>query len=212
MPSSSMSPKPMQAWMLCLLLVSCRPTMTFGRRMRAPWGLLATDSQLSSYVSASTARRTAARFHLVAAAALTAIDVEDGTRRIHDTGGLWTLRGGGISNDEETTTDDETDSDSEDDDDEEDSDGDEDSEVSDTDDDTDVVEDDEEYDDEDDTVAVETPSSSSSSSSSKSMAASRDYVDPLFPSPMMGIYSTIGIMMLSKRIDLFHPTVVKIAR
>jgi hypothetical protein len=38
------------------------------------------------------------------------------------------------------------------------------------------------------------------------------YDDPLFPSPLMGLYSTMGIMMLSRRVDLFHPTVVKIAR
>jgi hypothetical protein len=38
------------------------------------------------------------------------------------------------------------------------------------------------------------------------------YDDPLFPSALMGLYSTMGIMMLSRRVDLFHPMVVKIAR
>ena len=38
------------------------------------------------------------------------------------------------------------------------------------------------------------------------------YVDPLFPSPMMSLYSTVGIMLLSRKVDLFHPTVVKVAR
>eukprot|EP00977_Amphora_coffeiformis_P007754 scaffold1695_cov167-Amphora_coffeaeformis.AAC.24 len=39
-----------------------------------------------------------------------------------------------------------------------------------------------------------------------------NYVDPLFPSPMMSLYSTVGIMLLSRKVDLFHPTVVKVAR
>ena len=74
----------------------------------------------------------------------------------------------------------------------------------------------EEYDDEEDEEEEEkeTTAASKSVSSSSSSVKPKDtnYVDPWFPSPMMGIYSTIGLMMLSKRTDLFSPTVVKVAR
>lgn len=38
------------------------------------------------------------------------------------------------------------------------------------------------------------------------------YDEPLAPSPMINIYATIGVMLLAKRVDLFDPTVVRIAR
>jgi hypothetical protein len=36
--------------------------------------------------------------------------------------------------------------------------------------------------------------------------------DPFVPSPFTNLYVSIGVMLLARRIDLFHPTVVKIAR
>lgn len=68
----------------------------------------------------------------------------------------------------------------------------------------------EEYDDEEE--EEETRAASKSAASTAVKPKDTNYVDPWFPSPMMGIYSTIGLMMLSKRTDLFSPTVVKTAR
>jgi len=39
-----------------------------------------------------------------------------------------------------------------------------------------------------------------------------EYDDPLVPSPLNNLYATLAVMLLSKRIDLFNPTVVRIAR
>ena len=39
-----------------------------------------------------------------------------------------------------------------------------------------------------------------------------EFVEPLVASPMLQLYATIGVMMLSKKIDLYNPTVVRIAR
>ena len=63
------------------------------------------------------------------------------------------------------------------------------------------------YDEEEDTTDEEEDSAVQVAS-----AKDVDYVDPVYPSPMLGMYSTIGIMMLSRRLDLFSPRVVKIAR
>jgi hypothetical protein len=38
------------------------------------------------------------------------------------------------------------------------------------------------------------------------------YDDPLAASPMINLYATFGVMLLSRRIDLFNPTVVRLAR
>ena len=38
------------------------------------------------------------------------------------------------------------------------------------------------------------------------------YDDPLVPSPFTNLFATFGVMMLSRKVDLFHPTVVRIAR
>jgi hypothetical protein len=36
--------------------------------------------------------------------------------------------------------------------------------------------------------------------------------DPLVPSPMISLGASLGVMLLAKRVDLFHPTTVRIAR
>jgi hypothetical protein len=38
------------------------------------------------------------------------------------------------------------------------------------------------------------------------------YDEPLVASPMTNLFATFGVMMLANRVDLFSPTVVRIAR
>lgn len=38
------------------------------------------------------------------------------------------------------------------------------------------------------------------------------YDDPLFPSPMSSLYCSLGVMFLARKVDLFNPTMVKLAR
>lgn len=38
------------------------------------------------------------------------------------------------------------------------------------------------------------------------------YDEPSFASPMSSLYASIGVMLLSRKVDLFHPTVVRLAR
>jgi Phosphate transport (Pho88) len=38
------------------------------------------------------------------------------------------------------------------------------------------------------------------------------YDDPYFASPMSSLYASLGVMLLSRKVDLFHPTMVRIAR
>lgn len=72
---------------------------------------------------------------------------------------------------------------------------------------------DDEYDDEDETSDVDELDDDTPSALQTSTPTSQvDYVDPVYLSPMMGMYATVAVMMLSRRIDLFNPTVVKVAR
>lgn len=59
--------------------------------------------------------------------------------------------------------------------------------------------DDDEYDEEEDTQV--------SGTSDKG-----EYVDPYFVSPQIQLYAVFGSMMLTKRIDMFNPFVVKLIR
>ncbi|GAX23664.1 hypothetical protein FisN_12Hh238 [Fistulifera solaris] len=38
------------------------------------------------------------------------------------------------------------------------------------------------------------------------------YDEPLVPSPMLNLYASIGVMLLARKVDLFSPMVVKLAR
>lgn len=39
-----------------------------------------------------------------------------------------------------------------------------------------------------------------------------EYDEPLAPSPFINLYASLGVMLLARKFDLFHPTMVKIAR
>jgi hypothetical protein len=73
---------------------------------------------------------------------------------------------------------------------------------------------DDEYDDEEEEEDEESDENEQDDSALQATASTGEveFVDPLYISPMMGMYSTVAVMMLSRRIDLFNPTVVKIAR
>jgi hypothetical protein len=38
------------------------------------------------------------------------------------------------------------------------------------------------------------------------------YDEPYFASPMSSLYASLGVMLLSRRVDLFHPTIVRLVR
>lgn len=40
----------------------------------------------------------------------------------------------------------------------------------------------------------------------------KKYDDPIVASPMSNLYASLGVMLLARKVDLFHPTVVRIAR
>ena len=62
---------------------------------------------------------------------------------------------------------------------------------------------DEESDDEETSIVVSTD---------KNKAAVSEYDAMLIPSPAMQMYSVIGVMLLSRKLDMFNPTVVRAGR
>ena len=64
-------------------------------------------------------------------------------------------------------------------------------------------EEDEESDDEETSIVVSTD---------KNKAAVSEYDAMLIPSPAMQMYSVIGVMLLSRKLDMFNPTVVRAGR
>lgn len=44
------------------------------------------------------------------------------------------------------------------------------------------------------------------------MKVEQSFDEPWVPSPMSNLYASLGVMMLARRVDLFQPTVVRIAR
>ena len=49
-------------------------------------------------------------------------------------------------------------------------------------------------------------------SSAEIEEASSEYDEPLVANPMTQLYATFGVMMLAKRVDLYNPTIVRLAR
>jgi hypothetical protein len=83
----------------------------------------------------------------------------------------------------------------------------EDEDVDENDEEEDEEEEDEEDDEEEDDEEEQVPESADVKKSSVT-----EYDDMLVPSPSLQLYSMIGIMLLSRRIDMHNPTVVRIAR
>jgi Phosphate transport (Pho88) len=79
-----------------------------------------------------------------------------------------------------------------------------------SDDDEDQSDDDSSYDDEDDIEDEEDDDSTEIEISSNGVVA--NYDEPLAPSPFINLYASIGVMILARKFDLFHPIMVKIAR
>ncbi|KAI2503081.1 Phosphate transport (Pho88) [Fragilaria crotonensis] len=67
---------------------------------------------------------------------------------------------------------------------------------------------DEEADDEDE----ESDEEETSAVASTDVAAISEYDEMLIPSPSMQMYSVIGVMLLSRKLDMFNPTVVRAGR
>ena len=70
------------------------------------------------------------------------------------------------------------------------------------DDEEDEEEEEEEDDDDEETLVVESPKDT----------AVGEYDEMLIPSPSMQMYSVIGVMLLSRKLDMFNPTVVRVGR
>ena len=68
---------------------------------------------------------------------------------------------------------------------------------------------DEEEEEEDDDDDVEDEASVVASSKDTDVS---EYDDMLIPSPSMQMYSVIGVMLLSRKLDMFNPTVVRLGR
>uniref|UniRef100_A0A7S4VV48 Uncharacterized protein n=3 Tax=Ditylum brightwellii TaxID=49249 RepID=A0A7S4VV48_9STRA len=123
---------------------------------------------------------------------------------------LISLRGGSSDTEDEETDSEEYDSEEESEEEEEEEQSDEEeSVVEESDYDSDESEYDDEYDEEED---EEAESSLAKSVKSKAKGSGEDFDEPLVPSSMQSMSMTIGIMVACRRIDLFDPKVVRIAR